>query len=49
MKHSKTRRKDVLIKYKLTKELSLNMNNRSSAGALACHESKSSTIKGRVT
>ena len=43
MKRSKTRRKDVLIKYKLTKEPSLNMNDRLSAGALAHHKSNSST------
>ena len=49
MKRLKTMREDVLIKYKLTKELSLNMNDRSSAGALTHHESKSSTSKGRAT
>ena len=35
--------------YNLTKEPSLNINDRSSEGALAHRESKSSTIKGRVT
>ena len=33
--------------YKLTKEPSLNMDDRSSERALAHHESKSSTIKGK--
>ena len=47
MKLSKRRRKEVLIKYKLTKEPSLTTNNMSSAGALAHHESKSSIKKQR--
>ena len=45
---SSIKKKDVQIKYKLTKEPSLNMNDRLSAEALAHYESKSSIInKGK--
>ena len=47
MKRLKARRKDVHIEKKLTKEPSPNMTDRSSVGALAHHESKSSTSKGK--